>query len=70
MEEGKNKFNVSLLDFDYGDSDSENEEMSAGPSIEDGDNDTRPSSVMSSSSEESQDSTNIAPLQYPPLPVH
>jgi hypothetical protein len=33
MEEGKNKFNVSLLDFDYGDSDSENEEMSAGPSI-------------------------------------
>jgi hypothetical protein len=68
MEEGKNKFNVSLLDFDYGDSDSENEEMSAGPSIEDGDNDTRPSSVMSSSSEESQDSANIAPLQYPPLP--
>ncbi|XP_052085444.1 PHD finger protein 3-like isoform X3 [Mytilus californianus] len=68
--EGHNKFNVSLLEFDYGDSDSEADEIpSTTPSEELKDDDTRPSSVMSSSSEESQDSANIPHLQYPPLPA-
>lgn len=68
--EGKGKlFNVSLLEFDYGDSDSDTDEVKATTSATPADdNDTRPSSVMSSSSEESQDSAHIPPLQYPPLP--
>ncbi|XP_076083410.1 uncharacterized protein LOC143054323 isoform X4 [Mytilus galloprovincialis] len=70
LKEGPNMFNVSLLEFDYGDSDSEADEIpSTTPSEDLKDDDTRPSSVMSSSSEESQDSANIPPLQYPPLPA-
>ncbi|CAC5394258.1 Death-inducer obliterator 1 [Mytilus coruscus] len=68
--EGHNKFNVSLLEFDYGDSDSEADEIPSTTTSEElKDDDTRPSSVMSSSSEESQDSPNIPHLQYPPLPA-
>ncbi|CAG2252104.1 unnamed protein product [Mytilus edulis] len=70
LKEGPNMFNVSLLEFDYGDSDSEADEIpSTTPSEDLKDDDTRPSSVMSSSSEESQDSANIPHLQYPPLPA-